>query len=36
MKFFFIFLLIIDLKCEKCDKKIVETYGIISLIEPAK
>ena len=36
MKFFLLFLLTFELKGEKCDKKILETYGIISLIEPAK
>ena len=36
MKFLLFFLVLLQSNCQKCDKKIVETYGIVSLIEPAK
>lgn len=36
MKFFLLFILSLAIKSEKCDKTIVETYGLLSLIEPSK
>ena len=36
MKIFLFFLVIFLNKAQKCDRKLVETYNVVSFMEPAK